>query len=421
MDLIETTPGAEAADAAGPPAPTTAREEQGAAEAAPRVAWPLAIALSLALGVTFRLTDRGTLGNPYLPFYVWAAAAGAAILLYLWLGRAAVRGAGARRGEAETPRGRDVAWAAVVIAAFVIDALTLAPPRHPGLALLAALHLPALTWMIVGLAAIGPAGDPLERFAAVVKSVEVLVTGAVFAGAVVIFAAVTFSLFDALGLGLPPSLRRTLLPLLAAFVPVLAVATVYDPGLRPAAQRFGAPGFARLLFVAARVLLPPTLLVLLVVALVLPWRFAALAESRRTLIAFNAMLFAVMLLLVGATPVRADGLGPALRGWLRRGVVASAFLAALTGVYALAAVLARTGQGGLTPNRLTVIGWNVVNVATLSLLLVLQIRVGRARWERAVHVAMSAGLVLYFLWTAFVLVALPLVARAAHWPLEAHG
>jgi len=191
--------------------------------------------------------------------------------------------------------------------------------------------------------------------------------------------------------------------------------------IRSSAQRFGA-GVTRVFFIAARLFLPLTLLVLLLVAAILPARFGVLSENRGTLLIFNAMLFDVMLLIVGATPLRAGDLAPRAAVWLRRGIAALAFAAAVVGAYALAAVLLRTMQGGLTPNRLTVIGWNVVNLLTLFLLLLRQLRTGRGDWVRALHVAFGEGLALYTLWSAFVLVALPHLARAAHWPVSAgHG
>lgn len=41
----------------------------------------------------------------------------------------------------------------------------------------------------------------------------------------------------------------------------------------------------------------------------------------------------------------------------------------LVSLYASAIILYRTWQGGLTPNRLTVIGWNLINMALLVMLL----------------------------------------------------
>ena len=77
--------------------------------------------------------------------------------------------------------------------------------------------------------------------------------------------------------------------------------------------------------------------------------------------------------------------------WLRRGVIALAALALLVSLYALAAILYRTVNGRLTPNRLLFIGWNVVNIAILALLLIRQARAGRARWLPAMHRTFAIG------------------------------
>lgn len=398
--------------------PTAARASEPTPEAAPRAAWPLAILLSLALGIVFRLTPWRATGVTFLPGYVWGPAAGLAILLYLWLARGRLRAAGAQDGGTVSPGPMQVAWAAFVIAGFVTSALTFAPDRLGSLALLSVIHLPALTWLVMGVAVLGRVEDPLERFAAVIKSIEVLVTGAIYTGVMVIFSGVTLGLLTALQVKIPPMVIEATAAFLLGLVPVLAVASVYDPGLRPSAQRFGA-GVTRVFFIVARLFLPLTLLVLLIVAAILPTRLVVLAENRGTLVIFNAMLFAVMLLIVGATPLRASDLAPRPGAWLRRGIAALAFAAAVVGACALGAILSRTAQGGLTPNRVTVIGWNVVNLVTLLLLLLRQLRAGREDWVRALHTAFGYGLALYALWSAFVLVALPHLARAAHWPVSA--
>lgn len=399
------------------PNTATSAREPGSGSA-PHAAWPLAIVLSLALGVVFRLTAWHSLGVTFLPGYVWGPAAGVAILLYLWLARGRLRIVGTRDGETASPEPTQVAWAAFVIAGFVANALTFAPERFGQLALLSAIHLPALTWLVMGAALLGHADDPFERFAAMVKSIEVLVTAGIYAGVVAIFSGVTIGLLTALQVKLPPPVVQASFAFLLGLIPVLAVASAYDPGLRPSVQRFGT-GVTRVFFIAARLFLPLTFVVLLLVAALLPARFGALSENRGTLLVFNAMLFAVMLLLVGATPLRADELAPRAGIWLRRGIAAVAAAAAVVGAFALAAVLSRTAQGGLTPNRLTVIGWNVVNLVTLFLLLLRQLRAGREGWVRALHAAFGESLALYAVWSAFVLVALPQIARVARWPMSA--
>ena len=105
--------------------------------------------------------------------------------------------------------------------------------------------------------------------------------------------------------------------------------------------------------------------------------------------------------------------------WLRRGVIALAALALLVSLYALAAILYRTVNGHLTPNRLLFIGWNVVNIVILAVLLIRQVQGGAARWLPAMHRTFAIGTVLYLVWAVAGLVAPPWLFRGD--PAQAAG
>jgi multisubunit Na+/H+ antiporter MnhF subunit len=124
-------------------------------------------------------------------------------------------------------------------------------------------------------------------------------------------------------------------------------------------------------------------------------------------------------LLLGATPVHEADLGERAQTWLRRGVIALAALALLVSLYALAAILYRTINGHLTPNRLLFIGWDVVNIVILALLLIHQARAGRTRWLPAIHRTFAIGMVLYLVWAVVGLLAPPWLFRGN--PAQAAG
>jgi hypothetical protein len=151
--------------------------------------------------------------------------------------------------------------------------------------------------------------------------------------------------------------------------------------------------------------------VLLVYLAFIPFNWREPFENRDVLVIFNAMLFAVIALLMGATPVHAGDLSERGQTWLRRGIVALAALALVVSLYALAAIVYRTSIDRLTPNRLAFIGWNVVNITILALILIQQARAGRARWLEGVHRAYSVGVVLYVAWALVGLLALPWLFR----------
>jgi len=67
----------------------------------------------------------------------------------------------------------------------------------------------------------------------------------------------------------------------------------------------------------------------------------------------------------------------------------------------------RTVQGGLTLNRLAVIGWNSLNIGFLGLLTYRQFRGGKEKWIESLHATFSLGSVGYFVWATFLVLALP--------------
>lgn len=274
---------------------------------------------------------------------------------------------------------------------------------------LIALHAPLLAWGAIGLVALGWRSAARDRFAFLNKSLEAIGTGGVVAIAGGIFAGITLGLFQALDAALPNPLIRLLAAAVAGLVPLVAVATVYDPSARPVEQEFGR-GFGRILVVLMRVLLALSLLVLLIYVAVIPFNFFAPFQSRDVLIVYNVMLFGIMGLLIGVTPLRTDDLAPRLRTLLRVGIVAVAFLVTMVSLYALAATVYRTVTLGPSMNRITVIGWNVINIGILLALLVGQFganRPGRAGWPGAIQRAIAGGAVAYVAWAAFVALVLP--------------
>jgi hypothetical protein len=272
------------------------------------------------------------------------------------------------------------------------------------------LHLGLLAWAGVGLVALARRGDAANRFAFLSKSLEAFVVAGLLAIAGGLFTVITFGLFNALGIQPPEEVVRLFVAGGGGLIVLVAVALVYDPKAGPAQQSFD-EGLSKLVALLMRLLLPLTVAVLLVYLAFIPFNWREPFENREVLVVFNAMLFAVIALLMGATPVYAGDLSAKSQVWLRRGVIALAGLALLVSLYALAAILYRTSIDRLTPNRLAFIGWNVINIAILALILLQQARAGRTRWLEGIHRAYSVGVVLYVVWSLVGLLALPWLFR----------
>jgi hypothetical protein len=160
-----------------------------------------------------------------------------------------------------------------------------------------------------------------------------------------------------------------------------------------------------------RLLLPLTLGVLVIYVFVIPFNFLEPYQNRDVLIVYNLMLFAIMGLLLGATPMRSDDLSPQLQKWLRMGIIAVAILAEVVSLYALSATVYRTIDGGLTINRLTIIGWNVINISILLGLIYKQFKDGREQWITSLKSVFSLATNAYLVWVLFLVINIPLLFR----------
>jgi uncharacterized membrane protein len=123
------------------------------------------------------------------------------------------------------------------------------------------------------------------------------------------------------------------------------------------------------------------------------------------------MQFAIIGLLIGATPLKLDDLSSKLQTWLRRGIILVAILALVVSVYALSAVVYRTAIDLITLNRVTIIGWNLINIAILVVLIYTQFARQTAPWHERLQNVFSKATNAYLIWSLFLVVALPLIFK----------
>ena len=273
---------------------------------------------------------------------------------------------------------------------------------------LAIIHLPVVAWGLVGLSLVGLSFSASSVFAFLTKSIEAIGTGGVFAIAGGIFVVLTVGLFQTLNINLDETVARLLLAGGAGLIPLIAVSAVYDTSEMPERQEFRR-GFGKILAVLMQALLALSLVVMLIYVLVIPFNFSEPFTDRETLIIYNVVLIGVMGVLLGATPYASNDLAPGIQRLVRAGIILLAVMVVGVSVYALAAVLYRTAQDTLTMNRLTIIGWNAINIAILILLLIRQALGGRANWIASLHDTFRWAAISYLGWALFVLVASPLI------------
>jgi len=366
--------------------------------------WKLAIPLSILTGLIFWLLfDESLLFLDHLPylFLFWSLIAALFVIGFLTF-----------TAKKHYRRSVLIGVGLVVAGVYVLLlAPRLLPPGHDPQYYkhyldLMALHLPLLAWGGTGISIMGLRTPAENRFAFLRKSIEVFVTAGVYLIAGMVFAGITMGLFAALSISIPEAIARLISAGGFGLIPLLAVVSVYDPLVSPMAQEFKA-GLGKIVATMMRLLLPLTLLVLVIYVLMIPFNFMAPFENRDVLIIYNVMLFAVMGLLIGATPVRADDLSPRYQIALRSGILAVATLAVLVSLYALSATVYRTALGGITINRLTIIGWDSINIGILVLLVYKQFRHGRKVWVDSLQSVFSTGAIGYVVWTIFLILAIP--------------
>jgi uncharacterized protein YjbI with pentapeptide repeats len=364
------------------------------------VNWRLAVPLAILIALIFWVLSLDGLhlnfadGMPYL-MQIWALIAAAFIIAFLtFTAKKQVRPA-----------------IAALIGFLIFGAYAMffsIMPNDRNYQILMAAHLPLLAWIGVGVAVLWRQADHQNRFTFVIKSIELLVRCGVYAIGGAAFAAMTYSLFGTLDIRIPKEIERLLFPGGIGLILLLATASTYDPLLAPVAQNFR-HGLSKLVSTLMRLLMPLTLLVLVIFSyfILQPKNFWIPFNNRDALITYNAVLFAVVLLLVGAIPVNAADLPLKIQKLLRRGVIAVAFLTVLVSLYAMSATIYRTYLGVITMNRMAVMGWNTINIGILLLLVYRLLKPSQAGWVYSAQSAFSAGMVAYIFWTIFVILSVP--------------
>lgn len=381
--------------------------------------WRVAIGLSVLCGVIFWLfsdQERFTFAGNHFPLLLPMAAPIAALFVIAFL----------TMNQSPTARHRyRLLLLGALLTGGVIYVTTVGPSiraisNQDSYLILAIPHLALLAWVAVGVWLLWGKRAVGDHFAFLMKSFETIVVGGLFVLAGGVFTGISLGLLETLGIFGGEWLMRIFIAGGGGLIPVLAVALTYDPKRTPQEQNFQ-EGISRLITTLMRLMLPLVLLFLVVYVALIPMNFWQPFQQREVLIVYNLLLFAVIGLLVSATPVAGHQLQPTQERWLRRGLLTLAGLAVLISLYALTAIGYRTWNDGFTPNRVTIIGWNVLNIALLTLLLVRQFSSRAERWLQAMYETFALGAKAYLAWAVIVLVGLPWLFMWASEPINFWG
>jgi hypothetical protein len=365
--------------------------------------WGLAVALGVVTGlILWAISNPNYLFIHQAPYFLifWSPIAAIPAMIFLAVD--------SKRNYLYTT----IAAVGLIIASVYILLLAPRMSQTTGIyyVILMVFVLPLLCWIGLGISVLKFKSTTSNRFSFLIKSIEVMITAGVYLIFGVAFGMITLGMFAALNITLPEIVIRLIAAGGIGLIPIMAVATMYDPHVAPEAQDFS-QGLSKFIFTMMRLLLPLTLIVLVIYLFVIPFNFTAPFMNRNLLIVYNIMQFAIIGLLIGATPLKLDELSPKIQIWLRRGIIAVAILALVISLYALSAVVYRTVIDGITLNRLTIIGWNTINIAILGFMIYTQFRKQESPWHERLQNVFSKATTAYLVWSIFLVLALPLIFR----------
>ncbi len=263
---------------------------------------------------------------------------------------------------------------------------------------LACIHLPLVLWAVLAYAFIGnDLQNKQKRIDYLRYNGNLVVMCAVLTLSGALFTGITFGLFQLIGINIGDFYAKYVLVFGAPAIPILGTYLVqHNPQL-----------VNRISPLVARIFTPIVSVMLLLFLGALTTTAKNPYTDREFLMIFNALLIGVMALIVfSVTEGTKSGVGKLTLFFL----CGLAALTIITNGIALSAIVLRIAEFGITPNRIAVLGSNVlifINLLLVSYQLFLVIR-NKAEIENVENV-IAVYLPVYGLWTAFVTFLLPLL------------
>ena len=285
---------------------------------------------------------------------------------------------------------------AAFAAAFIVANVHTLTPESP-VEMLLAMHLPMALWLAVGVACAGgrwsesSARMDFIRFSGELFIYYVLIA---LGGGVTI--GLTLAIFKAIGVNLMPFYDQWLIPCCASAGVVVAAWLVEAKqsvveNMAPVLTRIFTPIFA-------------LALVAFLGALLVTGR--GIGIDRNVLIVFDVLLAVVVALLLYALSARDPNAPAGPFDWIQLVLIASAFVA---DIVALSAIAARISEFGFTPNRVAALGENLILLVNLGWATVLSVKFLRGKGSFASVERWQTGyLPVYAVWAAIVAVVFPL-------------
>jgi hypothetical protein len=260
------------------------------------------------------------------------------------------------------------------------------------------IHLPLLMWCIFGLVFIDfNLRDKIRRIEYIRYNGDLAILMAIIFISGGVLTGITIGLFQAIGINIENFYMKNVVIAGAVSVPI--VATYIIKNYTVIANKI-AP-------VIARIFSPLVLLTAVIFLTALAISGKDLYSDREFLLIFNVMLFGVMAVIVFSISETSA------TGKQKFNELILFFLSIITVIIdliALSAIFYRLGTFGITPNRLAVLGSNILILGNLVLIIIDLYKVNFKETSiKEVELTISKYLPVYLIWILFIIIGFPLI------------
>ncbi|MGB2993361.1 MAG: DUF4153 domain-containing protein [Paenisporosarcina sp.] len=276
--------------------------------------------------------------------------------------------------------------------------LNMLPLNYKDSIILAYLHLPIFLWGLVGLAFTGNEyGKGSTRLAYLKFNLNFFILYASMAISGMLLAAVTMQLFSFVGLDIEEFYFRNIVLFGAA---AIAIVTAYLVSRNLKLAKNIAPYIAKIFS-------PLVLVTLLVYLITVIWLEKNPFLDRNFLIAFNGILLGVLVVTIFSITESGSDEKKNISDYINFALI---FLALIIDSVALSAILFRLSSYGITPNRLAVLGVNILIWANLIWIMLSYMRfLQNKTGPSTIQDAVTKYLPVYGIWAAVVTFTFPII------------
>lgn len=264
--------------------------------------------------------------------------------------------------------------------------------------ILACLHLPILLWILLGASF---SGNELHKFHKRLDFLrfngDAIVMIAVIGIAAGILTGITFGLFELIGISIQQFFEDYLVVFGLPAIPILAtLLTQTNPQL-----------VNKVSPIIAKLFSPAVLVMLLVYLGAIIYSGKDPYNDREFLLLFNSLLIGVMALIFFSVAEGTGNKKPSLDFWIL--LLLSVVTIIVNGI-ALSAILFRIAEWGITPNRMAVLGSNILMLIHLLMIAVKLFNTIKSLGENPMVGRAIVGYVpVYFVWVAIVVFLFPVI------------